>query len=51
VDADVVLEVGDDLAVREELVDEGGGIVLGNVEPAPPEEVEAAPMVVVLSRY
>lgn len=48
VDADVVLEVVDDLAVREELVDEGRGVVLRNVNAAPAEEVESAPVVVVL---
>jgi hypothetical protein len=48
VNADVVLEVGDDLAVCEKLVDQWGGIVLCDIDTAPAEEVESAPMVVVL---
>ena len=49
-DADVVLEVVDDLAVREELINARGGIILRDVNAAPAEEVVSAPVVVVLRR-
>lgn len=51
VDADVVLEVVDDLAVREELLDEGRGVALLDVDATPAEEVESAPVIVVLCCY